>query len=281
MSGKVNLRELTERIRAIEQRRDAAAHQFIDRQEVVRLSTGWNEVDAALNGGLPAGGLHEWFGVERIDSAASERAGKQWSPALSLLTHLAWQAVDRLTEKPWIVWVGRRCHPYPRILIRKGGADRRLLSQSLFVTPSDAAARLWAIDVAVHSPVVGVVIADSSGFDRAATQRLQLTAHNHGTLILAACPPRQRDVLSAAQTRWMVTAIAPSARSRKGIRPQWSVELLRCKGVRPNDAKRTWLMEWNHAEGAINLSAGLADLAGKAQTPIRTNKPAQLRRHTA
>lgn len=298
----VNLRELTDRIRAIEQRCEIS--DGVDEPAVDRIATGWNDIDAALGGGLAAGGLHEWFGVE--DAAAGESQMRQWSgppcplnagerraetpaplnptsiaspgkskapsrpldarwtPPLCILAHLAWQAFDRSSSSPWVVWVGRACHPYPRVLVR--GADRRLLERSLFVSPRDVAGRVWAMDLALRSQAVGFVVADGSGLDRAATQRIQLLARSQTKVVLAGCPPRQRSILSAAQTRWLVrTERAPGQRRAGEIRPGWSVELLRCKGMRPTQDRPVWHLEWNRAEGVVHCSARLADLAGSPQ----------------
>lgn len=270
----VDLRDLTERIRAIEQRHETAPNRYVDEPVNDRIPTGWAEIDAQLGGGLSAGGLHEWFGVEEaLDGDAARSTGRRWSPPLCILVHLAWQALDHAPSEPWTLWIGGQCHPYPRVLIR--GEDRRLLERSLFVAPRDAASRLWAIDLALRSPAVGCVVADGSHFDRPATQRVQLLARSQGKLVLSACPPKQRDELSAAQTRWRIRAAPPPEdASKKEIHPRWSVELLRCKGVRPAQSHCVWRMEWNRGQGAVHLSARLADLAGPPQKQApRSERP--------
>lgn len=260
----VNLRELTDRIRAIEQRCEIA--DGVDEPTGDRIATGWNDIDAALGGGLAAGGLHEWFGVEDAAAGESRPLDARWTPPLCILAHLAWQAFDRSSSSPWVVWVGRACHPYPRVLVR--GADRRLLERSLFVSPRDVGGRVWAMDLALRSQAVGFVVADGSGLDRSATQRIQLLARSQTKVVLAGCPPRQRSILSAAQTRWLVrTERAPGQRRAGEIRPGWSVELLRCKGMRPTQDHPVWHLEWNRAEGVVHCSARLADLAGSPQKP--------------
>ncbi len=261
----VELRDLAERIRAIESRHDVtSANRCMDDATADRIPTGWAEIDAMLGGGLAAGGLHEWFGV-------GETVSRRWTPPLCILVHLAWKSLDRLSSSvaaATTVWIGQVCHPYPRVLIR--GEDRRLLDRSLFVAPRDAATRLWAIDLALRSPAVGCVVADGSGLDRPATQRIQHLARSQTKAVFTACPPRQLSELSAAQTRWQVCAAPPAGKkTSSGIQPRWSVELLRCKGMRPMKEQRIWLLEWNRAEGAIHLSARLAGLAGSTQVPVR------------
>lgn len=283
--GPAVLRALAEKIRAIERGPHASTLLDAAPEEVRherRLSTGWPEIDAAMRGGIAAGGLHEWFGIyhaldaattgaprEPIRQTAAPRRAKagamasavRWTPPLCILVHLAWRAIAHNTARPWIVWVGRKCHPYPRVLMgRRGGADG-LIEKSLFVAPRDGPARLWAVDLALRSPAVGTVIADGCGFDMAATRRIQLLARDQSKWALVARPPGEIDKLSAAETRWRVTA-APGGGNETGVVPRWNVELLRCKGMRPNTDSRSWLLEWNRVEGAVHLSAAVADLAG-------------------
>ena len=286
------LHELSERVRAVEARFGARnLHQLADDPAETTVSTGWDAVDRALGGGLRRGGLHEWFGVQD--------AGRAWSPPLCILTHLAWRFFDHTRAADWVIWIGDACRPYPRVLLR--GDDQRLLRQSLFVAPRSAALRLWAIDLALRSPAVGCVVADISDFDRTATQRLQLLAKAESKMVLATRPPWQQQRHSAAQTRWRVSldpnpdreggafSIKPS-RDHEGAgferftnpladargsecrretssrnRPRWIVELLRCKGVRPAQEHRAWLVEWDRGESAIHLSSGVAGLAGPPQ----------------
>ena len=276
--GQVDLSALAERIRDIEDRHEAA-HRFVDEPADDRTPTGWTAIDAALGGGLSIGGLHEWFGVAdaaQTDDARPARASAgRWTPPLCILAHLARQAFDHHGQGGWTVWVGRSCHPYPRVLIR--GGDRRLLDRSLFVAPRDAAARLWAMDLALRSPAVGCVIADGSGFDRAATQRIQHVARAESKWALTARPPPQRDVLSAAQTRWRVRAAPPvESEERGGGTPCWAVQLMRCKGLRSES--HDWLLEWDRVESAVHLSARLADYAGPTQAAERPAQSARPRR---
>lgn len=83
--------------------------------------------------------------------------------------------------------------------------DRSLLACSLLLDARDHAERLWAVDVCLRSPAVAAVIVDASGFDMAATRRLQLAAESRqGALGLLVRPPHELSRLSAASTRWRV-----------------------------------------------------------------------------
>jgi hypothetical protein len=139
-----------------------------------------------------------------------------------------------------------------------------LLEHSLFVSPRDAASRLWAVDLALRSPAVRVVVADGSGFDVAATRRIQVLARSEMKWALVARPVSRRNRLSVAQTRWLVRG-HPSSGESGGAGPRWSVELLHGKGLRTNIERPAWVLEWNRGEGVVHLSAALADLAGAPQ----------------
>jgi hypothetical protein len=255
-----NLEMLAAQIRAITEKHDGSSLLLRAEQSRDVMPTGWDDIDIALRGGLPHG-LHEWFGLD------SKQGQHEWTPPLCLLSHIAWQAFHHCSLSPWMAWIGRACHPYPRILLRNEGNDFRLVQHSLFVAAPNAAARLWAAEVAIHSSAIGCVIADGNGFNTAATRRLQLLAREQAKWILLARSPAQRILLSAAQTRWHLS-VALSTKTCMQMQPRWSAELLRCKGVRPNRESPTWLLEWNGDEGAVHLSSGLADLACPAPKQV-------------
>mgnify|MGYP001606158046 FL=1 len=145
---------LIEKIQAIErkhiQRNDA------DRKTGGVFSTGWAEVDRALGGDLPLGGLHEWFGLAPASANAS-RDQKIWRPPVCVAIHFASRVLETGEPGRWAVWIGRRCFPYPAALLRRDGADRAFLQRSLFIAPRNQTDRLWAIDLALRSPAVSVV----------------------------------------------------------------------------------------------------------------------------
>jgi hypothetical protein len=275
---------LIQQIHAIEQQlgrtviRSGAAHEH---EECSFVSTGWPIVDTAIGGGLIKGALHEWFGVEESDGATQPRSDEGskkhregaktpvhgwWIPPLLPLVHITRRVINGASTFHYAVWIGRRCVPYGGALIGSDG-DKRLLERSIFVMAERPDDRLWAVDLALRCRAVGVVIADGSGFDMAATRRIQLVAKAHQSPVLLVRPPWEVHELSAAQTRWLVhwdkamerrsdeaTKIASrvaSARAEvldkkdakgweeytKGwngesniLNPRWSVELLRCKG---------------------------------------------------
>ncbi len=234
------------------------------------LKTGWAGVDAVLGGGLLAGGLHEWIGVvppECEHQQESDRKAKQdrqprartWSPPLCVLVHLAWQSLLACSQPRWTVWVGQRCFPYPSVMVKDRGVDRRLLDRSLFVTPRDAEGRLWAADIALRSPAVGAVVVDGNTFSMAATRRIQLLAKEHRTLALAVRPSWEEGELSAAHSRWRICWQKPPATAERTARyPQWSIRLLRYKGRPPKRGRDRWILEWDSGAGALNLFTEVA-----------------------
>ncbi len=289
-------------IRTIEERHARRRGGGVNEPGADVLATGWAAVDATLGGGLACGGLHEWLGIEEPQREGARenreagggrwrendewrirngewgmangaprgslglRKGGIWRPPLAPLVHLAWRVIETSPVARWVVWIGSRCFPYPAAMLRGAGEDRVLLiDRSLFVAPRDAAARLWAMDLALRCTAVGAVIADGEGFDMAATRRLQLAAKNHGTLALLVRPPWERSGLSAAQTRWLVRGVAEGDRAAgEPANPRWRIELLRCKGVHAVQAPRVWNVEWDRAACTLHLSAALADSAGAA-----------------
>lgn len=175
--------------------------------------------------------VHEWLSEER--SRGQKQKLADWMPPLSIATELASRALTLSPSvpsslSPFLIWIGRRCWPYGRSLIRgPHGEDRTLLQHSVFVDAPDIGARLWAIDLALRCPAVGVVVADGSGFDMAATRRLALAAAAGNGLALLLRPPWEQRELSAATTRWLVLPEPSGAMTQR-----WRIEPLRCKGLR-------------------------------------------------
>jgi len=259
---------LVERIRAIERRFGQPAGSTVSSAKSgTLLPTGWPDVDVVLGGGLPGGALHEWFGLAApvgtpFDGEVSKTS---WTPPLCVMAHLVRQALAVSPGASWTVWVGRRCFPYPAVLVDPFQQDRRLLERSIFVGVSDPSARLWAVELALRSPVVGVVVADGSRFNMTATRRVQLLAKNADTLALLVRPSWEHRELSAAQTRWLVRREPATNDSPASfVNPRWIVELLRCKGRQPDSARLVWALEWNRASRRVHLSTPVVCSTGEA-----------------
>lgn len=222
-----SLASLAEHIARIEGR-GAAVARIAPADPATCVPTGWPGVDAALGGGIPRRGLHEWWG-----SAPDVGA---------VLTHLAWQAIvhddlHRPGAARRVLWIGRSAWPDAYALVRGLRApvagmfgarmprvwpDARLHARSLLVDPAQVrggavvGARLWAIEQAARCPGVCAVVADGTGFDMAATRRLQLAAHD--VLLMVACTPQRRAAPSACTTRWRVERVDGHAREEIAAR---------------------------------------------------------------
>jgi len=260
------------------------------------LRTGWGPVDEALGGGLRRNAVHEWFGEwsdadaahsdpfrsdpshtsshsgsSRSASSRGVSSRSPWVAPMLILMHLARQALRPTGEVEkragLAIWIGRACWPSVIGLAHAGD----LLRHSVLVDDAPrgnvVGERLWAIDLALRSPSVAVVIADGSGLDLAATRRLQLAAERGAVekggaggagLALLARPPAERSSLSAASTRWCVAPSCSGHHRSIGVR----IELLRRKGLRPTcttgAAMSAWSLEQDDATGDLHMVAGLA-----------------------
>lgn len=246
------LQSLARQIQAVESGANSVVRQGVSNEAPV--STGWPDVDE-----LPRGVLHEWFGFERARCPSA--------PPVSFFVHLATCALD---PEDWhterVLWIGRSVWPYPQALIGEGGADRRLLRQSVFIDPPDNASRFWAVDLALRCPLVVAVFADGTGMKMPETRRLQLAARSRcdtarPPFASVARPTHEQKTLSAAALRWRVAV----ARSRHG--PRFELELLRAKGISGScdepafRAKsgvewarrvgKVWSLEWDSAKNRL------------------------------
>lgn len=215
----------------------------------------------------------------------------EWTPALSLMT----QCVSKsLVSRPahhaqisGIVWVGHRVWPCPAFLRHcdamsdcdssgnepnSSALAHRVASQSIFVDAPTPFERVWSIDLALRSTHGCVVIADGSGFDMAATRRLQLASQESGGICLLARPPWEVSELSAATTRWMVRCAVSPIHTRR-----WTVELLRCKGMQPSLLAnlRPWTVEHDHATRSLRVVPDVGNGLDAATTVSQSDNDAE------
>lgn len=228
------------------------------------VSTGIPAIDSALCGGVGIGRVHEWF----------SNADGRWFPPLSLLMHVAQQALgsESFIHRKAVIWIGRRCWPYSAALIHRAG-DCSMLEYSILVDPPDDASRLWVIDLALRCRAVAAVIADGSRLDIAASRRLQLAAEAGRTLGLLARPSFELDTLSTSTTRWLIQPMLTPT-----VNPRWTVQLLRRKGMRPlpaqPDLQRSlcWTLEYDRATGALRESSELVSRSGPPEVAAIQSK---------
>lgn len=234
-----------------------------------RVRTGWIGIDTALGGGLRRGVLHEWYG----DIAPTTRAGdggeeptlSDRHPALGLMALLLMRAVSEPVDAGGlIVMVGSaaRVHGAALADFPAGGSERgrdvpgrSLLARCVYVDARTLAERVWAMELCLRSPAVGVMLGDASGLNMIGSRRLQLAARSRRgeaggmPTALLIRPEAEMGTLSAAHTRWRVmrTAVAMSADAAPAARWTqerwtlgWRLELLRCKGLRHAGTPGCW-----------------------------------------
>lgn len=176
------------------------------------------------------------------------------------------------TARGLVLWIGRRCWPYPPGLVGPSG-DARLLKRSVYVDPPTREDRLWAMDVALRSPAAAVVVADARGLSMAGSRRLQLAAEAGGAIGLLARRPDERGEISAAATRWLVSPGSPDALDH--ARPTWTLRLLRRKGLRPmTEDARDWTVRLDDGTRLVSVDADAADRPAASAGPGRWSRTA-------
>jgi protein ImuA len=218
---------------------------------------------AGMLGGISdRGAIHDWMA-----SPQSGKPGPSHSPALDVLLGVVGMVLIDQVSTGRVLWIGRRCWPYPPSLVGQSGY-RRLLERSVFVDTPTRDERLWAIDVALRSSAALVVVADGAGLTMAGSRRLQLAAEAGGTVGLLARPHNERGELSTAATRWLVSP--GPVDGADPARPTWTVELLRRKGLRPiaEDARR-WAVRLEDGTRLVSMDATAPDRPAAARGPDR------------
>lgn len=240
------------------------------------IPLGVPEIDRSLTidgapGGLSPGAVHEWIGLADA-SGSAERCTDGFRP-LTMLLHLARQAVRARGSSASVLWIGRRCWPCPTAMVGTPGVN--VLERSVFVDARAAEERVWATDLSLRARgTAAAVVADGSGLSLSMSRRLQLAAAAGGALCLLARPARDLRELSAARTRWLLAPVPPrelppeSPTSPSPHVPRWTVHLLRCKGLRPApESARRWAVQHDHATGTLRLVPGLPDRPAAATGP--------------
>jgi len=246
------LSELRERIRGIE-RPVATLHGV--------LPSAVAAIDRALpGGGFARGALHEILGA-----GGDEEDG---ALAAAFIAGILGRLIAK--ENGIVLW----CLPHPDLygpgLAAQGLDPGRVV---LAETPRDAKI-LWAMEEGLRAPGIAAVVGEIGALPMVASRRLQLAAERSGITALllrrwrdGGQAARERALPNAAVTRWRIAAL-PSRRPRgePGVgRPQWRVELLRCRGGAP----ACWEVEGADATGHVSLAAALAD---RPAGPVATEK---------
>jgi len=199
-------------------------------------------IDGALpGGGLASGCLHEVTGSGR-DAAADGFAAALLGRIAHGDTWLLWCRVTGTGSEPGM--------PYAPALERFGIASHRVV----FVEARRSDDALWAMEEGLRADGLAAVYGEGIALDLTTSRRLQLAAETSGKTALALLSSRRPPPVTAATTRWRVTAL-PSLACDGAPRPRWHIELVRCRGGNPN----RWTVEWNDAALHFDLAAPLAD----------------------
>ncbi|MHB1060073.1 MAG: ImuA family protein [Rhodanobacter sp.] len=209
------------------------------------VALGPPEIDAALEGGLPTGCLHEILG--------SAQDGAATGFCLAVLSRLM-RPGGAGGARP-VLWCARHIDLYGPGLAAWGIDPGRLI----LVETAKPADLLWTMEEGLRCAGLMAVVGEIDRLDLTAGRRLQLAAEAGGVtgLVLRHSAWTRADGASATTSRWRV-----STRPRIGPGPAcWRVELLRYRGGRPRD----WQVEWRDETGTLALAAAFRDGQVEAQ----------------
>ena len=238
----------------------AGARQNHAQGSAALIPTLHQRLDAALDGGLQAGKLHELFAARSGDVAGA-----------AAIAGLLGRNQGGSPDSP-LVWLreeqaARRLRLYAPGLAALGINPGRLL---LAVLP-DADAVLRAATDVLRCAGVGVAVIElwrnPRNLGLTATRRFQLAAEASGVTALLLRVEAEPSS-SAAATRWSVRSIAshPLEANAPG-RPAFELELLRQRG----GGHGRWRLEWDRDAGRFHDLAD-APLSG-AVVPVPADRP--------
>jgi protein ImuA len=207
-----------------------------DAQAPDRVALGHAEADAALQGGLARGAVHEVFAA----------AGRHSPAATGFVAGLA----QRVAARRPLLWVRQDFAGIEAGAVSMQGLNELGLDPRLLVTVhvADAEAALRTAADALACDALGLVVlevwGESRAFDLVASRKLTLAARGSGVtglLLRGAAEP----LPSSAETRWIVGA-AHSPPARLGAASVWGAPVLDAQLVRNRHGPLGhWIMEWN------------------------------------
>jgi protein ImuA len=229
-----------------------------------RVMLGHADVDAALQGGLAVGAVHEVFAE-----------GRQSAAATGFIAGLAGRAIAR---RP-LVWVRQDFTEIESGAVSMSGLAELGLDPRLLVTVRAAdidTALRTAADALVCDALGGVVLevwGQARQLDLVASRKLTLAAQMSGVtalLLRVGVEPQP----STAETRWIVRAAhSPPSTSAWGA-PVFDAQLVRNR----HGPVGRWIMEWKCDECLFSKSAAVPQPVAAApahrpyQAPIRAGQ---------
>lgn len=216
---------------------------------------------------LTANALHEFF-----TPGGAVGGEVAWFPSIGLSLLLASRAAANPSRR--FIFVGPHVVPY--LSAFEQGPLTSVLARTIFVEPANAADRAFVIDAALRCSSTLAVIADGRGIEMTLSRRFQLAAGTGHSIGILLRPERELATLSAAATRWLVhPAVSPDDD------PRWSVELLRCKGLRPATDARRWTVRLKHETGDVCAASDAGDRSRAACRSPDSSQWQGKERHTA
>lgn len=235
--------------------------------------------DLLPEGGFLPGTAHELFvetSLKNAPSAIISTIGATVHRSILRRSLVHRSLIHRsLASSKLAVWIGKSVWPTPHFLdhlFHTPCGDTALcgdcndecshagLSQSLFIDPPNEKAVFWAIDTALRSPAVGVVIASLPKMSFALSRRLLLAARTGNSIALFYRPVRRGTARNnhptSLTTQWIIRPkVSASAY------PRWDIELLKYKGSPPH--RTTWSVELCGSDDdqnvPLHLSSDVAD----------------------
>jgi len=234
-----------------------------------RVALGHIDADAALQGGLAIGAMHEVFAEGRQSAAATG-----FIAGLAGRVGLAGRATAR---RPW-VWVRQDFTEIESGALSMSGLAELGLDPRLVVTvrAADVDSALRAAADALACDALGVVVLEVWGparqLDLVASRKLTLAARASGVtalLLRVAAEP----LPSTAETRWIVRAAhsPPAVSSTAWGAPMFDAQLVRNR----HGPVGRWIMEWKCDECLFKKPAAYSQPVAAA--PAHRPHPATAR----
>ncbi|MCB4822858.1 ImuA family protein [Roseicella aerolata] len=204
----------------------------LDRSDGTRAGGEGVPLCDAIDHHLPGGGLARAAVHEVLAADAGAAAG--------------FCALILARSRGSVLWIAPEPDAWPPGLVRFGLSPADLV---LVQAPRRQDA-LWAMEESLRCPGVAGALLAVDALDLTAARRLQLAAEAGGAIGLLLRPDSEEEGgATAALTRWRVGALAGTGSAHDLGDPRWSLELLRCRGGRP----QRWDVTWRPAAERLDL----------------------------
>lgn len=176
--------------------------------------------------GLQRAALHEFFYNDPLEPYA---VASTIPALLAYNSHASRISLAHRSTLPRILWIGKRSWPSPPALAALSSLhnshSQSLFEHSIFIDPQNDTTTLWAIDLALRSCAVDLVVAACPSISRTTTQRLSLAAQKYGTTALLLRTYNSHTTPSCAASRWIVTPTPTTY-----CTPSWKLSLAKLRG---------------------------------------------------